>query len=533
MNRRQFLGNSTALALAAPMGGWVSGCAVPTTRARDAELSDPTMDELRQGLTQGRWTSVDLVAYYRRRIGEIDRAGPRLKSVLELNPDAERIAADLDRERRAGRTRGPLHGIPILLKDNIDTHDRMMTTAGSLALLGSVAPRDAFLVERLRAAGAVILGKTNLSEWANFRGSQSSSGWSGRGGQTRNPHVTDRDPSGSSSGSAVAVAANLCAAAVGTETDGSIVSPASHCGVVGLKPTVGLISRSGVIPISSSQDTAGPMARCVADVAALLGALVGEDAQDPASTGSAARGQRDYAQFLSADGLRGVRVGVLRAQFKVHRRADPHYEKSLMAIAQCGGTLVDPVQLPSFGEVGAAEYQVLLHEFKVGVNAYLANLGPNAPVKSLAEVIAFNEREAARELPCFGQETLMKAEATAGLEAPPYLAAKERCRRWRDDLAAVFVKQGVDVLVAPTAGPAGTLDPLLGDHGRGGSSSFAAVAGFPSITVPCGAVEGLPVGLSFIAGAWQEPKLLAVAYAFEQATRARIRPQFRPHLSLG
>lgn len=533
MNRRQFLGNSTALALATPLWGWVSGCAAPTTRTGEAELSDPTIDELQQALTQGRWTSVDLVAFYRRRIGEIDRAGPRLNSVLELNPDADRIAADLDRERRHGRTRGPLHGIPILLKDNIDTHDRMMTTAGSLALLGSVAPRDAFLVERLRAAGVVILGKTNLSEWANFRGSQSSSGWSGRGGQTRNPHVTDRDPSGSSSGSAVAVAANLCAAAVGTETDGSIVSPASHCGVVGLKPTVGLISRSGVIPISSSQDTAGPMARCVADVAALLGGLVGEDTQDPASTASAARAQRDYTQFLSADGLLGVRVGVLRGQFKVHRRADPHYEQSLTVISQSGGTLVDPVQLPSFGEVGAAEYQVLLHEFKVGVNAYLANLGPHAPVKSLAEVIAFNEREAVRELSCFGQETLVKAEATSGLEAPQYLAAKERCRRWRDDLAAAFVKLGVDVLVAPTAGPAGTLDALLGDHGRGGSSSFAAVAGFPSITVPCGAVEGLPVGLSFIAGAWQEPKLLAVAYAFEQATRARIRPRFRPQVSPG
>lgn len=496
------------------------------------ELEELTVVELQKGLTSGRFTAAGLVKSYLGRITEIDHEGPRLKSVIELNPDALAIARELDRERKARGPRGPLHGIPILIKDNIDTHDRMTTTAGSLALAGSIAPRDAFIVGRLRTAGVVVLGKTNLSEWANFRGSRSISGWSGRGGLSRNPYVTDRSTSGSSAGSAAAVSASLCAIAIGTETDGSIVSPAAYCGVVGVKPTVGLVSRSGIIPIASSQDTAGPMARTVSDAAALLGVMTGMDAGDPATASSAGKASPDYTQFLQAGALRGARLGVARGSFKMNRLVDPAMEAALAAMLREGAILVDPVKLPSRQDFGDAEFQVMLFEFKAGLNNYFASLGPDAPVKTLAELIDFNERNRARELILFGQETLIDAQSKGPLSDPRYVEAKERCAKWSKEIAVLMESNQLDAIVAPTTGPAHVLDLVVGDRGLGGSSTYAAVSGLPSITVPCGEVSGLPVGISFIAPAWQEARLLALAFAFEQSTRARRSPKFLPTLEL-
>lgn len=484
-------------------------------------------------MASGWFTAVSLTKAYLRRIDEVDRSGPRLKSVIELNPDAPAIAEALDFERRTTGPRGPLHGIPVLIKDNIDTHDRMTTTAGSLALEGSIAPRDAFIVERLRSAGAVILGKTNLSEWANFRGSRSISGWSGRGGQTRNPYVIDRSPSGSSSGSAAAVSANLCAVSVGTETNGSIVSPASYCGVVGIKPTVGLVSRSGIIPISASQDTAGPMGRTVADAAALLGAMAGVDPNDAATTKDASsHTETDYTRFLDAKALHGARIGAVRSSFKLHPQVDPVMESALDAIKREGATLVELEKLTSRQELGGADFQVMLYEFKVGLNAYFASLGPAARVKSMEELIAFNDQNRERELPFFGQETLIEAQSKGPLTDKGYVEAKDRCVKWSQSLTALFDEHQLDAIVAPTGGPAHTLDLLNGDRGLGGSSTYAAVAGLPNITVPCGNVSGLPVAMSFFGGAWSEPRLIALAYAFEQATRARKPPKFQPTLTL-
>ncbi|HEV8378640.1 MAG TPA: amidase, partial [Tepidisphaeraceae bacterium] len=434
----------------------------------------------------------------------------------------------LDDERKAKGPRGPLHGIPVLIKDNIDTHDRMMTTAGSLALMGSIAPRDAFIVQKLRDAGAVILGKTNLSEWANFRGSRSTSGWSGRGGLTKNPYVLDRNPSGSSSGSAAAVSANLCAVAIGTETDGSIVSPATQCGIVGLKPTVGLWSRSGIIPISSTQDTPGPMARTVRDAAILLGALIGLDDRDPATEGSRDKAHRDYTQFLDADGLKGARIGVVRKTFKLTPRADRVMDKALETIKQQGAVLVDPADIPSQGKFGDAEYQLMLYEFKAGLNAYLANLTSSVAVRTMKDVIDFNEKNEEGELKWFGQEHFLKAQEKGPLTDKAYTDAVEKCRRLsrNEGIDAVMDKDKLDALVAPTGGVAGKTDLIYGDHGAGGTSSMAAMAGYPNITVPAGQVYGLPLGISFFGRAYSEPVLLKIAYAFEQATKARMVPQF-------
>jgi amidase len=494
------------------------------------ELDETTLDDLQKGLKKGKYSSVSLVKQYLSRIEEIDHHGPGLNSIIEVNPDALAIAAFLDRERKEIGPRSPLHGIPVLIKDNIDTHDRLTTTAGSLALEGSIAPRDSFVAQRLREAGAVILAKTNLSEWANFRGSKSTSGWSGRGGQTHNPYFLDRNPSGSSSGSAVAVSASLCPVAVGTETDGSIVSPSSYNGIVGIKPTVGLVSRSGIIPISHTQDTAGPMARTVRDAAILLGALEGADPRDPRTMVDDRRASKDYTQFLEKDGLKGARLGVPRKLFGSNKAQEKLINALLDEMKKAGATIVDPAEIPSDGKFGSNEYQIMLYEFKAGLNAYLASLGPKAPVRSLQEIIEFNEKHRDKELPWFGQESMIAAEAKGPLTEKAYLDALATCRRLSREggIDAVMDQHKLDALVAPTTGPAHVTDYIYGDRGSGGSTWPAAVSGYPSITVPAALLHGLPIGLSFFGRAWSEPKLLRIAYAFEQITQARKRPAFLP-----
>ena len=491
-------------------------------------LDEATVEQLQSGMQAGRYSSRQLVDLYLDRIAEIDRTGPTLRSVIETNPEARAIADGLDTERKTRGPRGPLHGIPILIKDNIDTGDRMMTTAGSLALEGSIAARDAFVVERLRAAGAVILGKTNLSEWANFRSTKSSSGWSGRGGQTKNPYALDRNPCGSSSGTGAAIAANLSALGVGTETDGSVVCPASVNGLVGIKPTVGLVSRSGIIPISRSQDTAGPMTRSVADAAVLLSAMAGVDARDPATKASAGKAA-DYAKGLDAGALKGARIGVARKRyFGYSPAADVVIEAAIGEMKSRGAVIVDPADIPTAATIDDCELVILLYEFKADLNAYLAGLGPSARVHSLAELIAFNERERAREMPFFGQELFVQAEKKGPLTSPAYRRALATCQARSRALGidAVMTRLRLDAIVAPTGSPAWPTDLLNGDHFLGASSTPAAVAGYPSITVPAGFVHGLPVGLSFIGRAWSEQTLITLAYAFEQATKHRQPPKF-------
>ncbi len=501
---------------------------------RDFELEDATIAELQEGMRSGKYTARKLTELYLQRMGELDQAGPKLNQVLETNPDALEIADALDRERKSKGPRGPLHGIPILLKDNIATADRMATTAGSLALLGAVARKDSFVAHKLREAGAVLLGKTNLSEWANFRSSNSSSGWSGRGGQGLNPYALDRTPSGSSAGSAAAVAANYAAAAIGTETNGSIVSPSAACSIVGIKPTVGLVSRAGVIPIAHSQDTAGPMARCVADAAAVLSALTGVDGDDEATAASRGKTQADYTKFLDRDGLRGVRIGVPRDRYYGYSPAtDALIDAALKLMRDQGAVIVDPIDLDI--RLGNASFTVLLYEFKADLDKYLSGLASSPGIRTLADVIAFNEKHADQEMPFFGQDTMIEAQKKGPLTTPEYLEALEKCRSLTREkgIDKVMDEHELDAIVAPTHGPPGLIDLVNGDSGSGGSSSTpAAVAGYPSITVPAGYFRGLPVGMSFFGRAWSEGLLIKLAYAYEQAAKIRRPPTFAPSADL-
>lgn len=529
MERREFLRTGAAVG-AAVAAGWsqtVRGGA--ERRPAPFELEEVGVADLQRGMQAGKYTATGLCEQYLARIDALDRRGPALRAVLETNPDALATAAALDAERRAKGPRGPLHGIPVLVKDNVATADRMATTAGSLALLGARPPRDAFVIERLRAAGAVILGKTNLSEWANFRSTHSSSGWSGRGGQGLNPYALDRSPCGSSSGSGSAVAASYCAVAVGTETDGSIVCPSGAHGLVGIKPTLGLVSRAGIVPIAHSQDTAGPMARSVADAAILLAALAGADPRDAATRATPSTVPSDYRPFLDPDGLRGARIGVARAKFfGYHPPTDRVVEDAIDAMRRHGAVIVDPADVPHAGEYDDSELDVLLYEFKADLNAYLAGHGPAAPAHSLKDLIDFNERHRADELRYFDQDLFVRAEEKGPLSEEAYVQALAKNRRLSRDegLDAVFANFALDAVVAPTGHPAWTIDLVNGDHFLGSSSTPAAVAGYPSITVPAGAVSGLPVGISFIGKPWSEPLLVKLAFALEQATQARRPPQF-------
>jgi amidase len=479
-------------------------------------LDEAGVADIAAGLQSGRWTSVRLAELYLDRIAALDKQGPELGAVIELNPEAQALAAELDRERKGNRIRGPLHGVPILLKDNIDTGDRMRTSAGSLALAEWRAPADAVVAARLRSAGALILGKTNLSEWANFRSTHSTSGWSARGGQTRNPYALDRNPSGSSSGSAVAAAANLCAAAIGTETDGSVTSPASINGIVGIKPTAGLLSGAGIIPISASQDMAGPMCRTVYDAAVVLGAMMGENSR------------RDYTRYLDERGLSGARLGIARKFFESNAPLDRFLNVCVETLKKAGAEVVDPADLATHGRIEAPEMEVLYYEFKDGLNRYLSRLPAGSPARTLAELIAFNARNREREMPYFEQELLERSEAKGPLTESAYLEARADCLRLSrtDGIDAVMAKYKLDALVTLTSGTAWYTDHINGDRDTGSCTTPAAVAGYPHITVPAGFHRGLPVGLSFFGKAWSEPVLFKLAYAWERETRARRKPDF-------
>lgn len=534
-SRRSFLqsavrtGTAGLIHPALRAGGMLAAkVASPTNEVKPFELDEITIPELQEGMSSGRFTSESLVEKYTARIHEIDKQGPAINSVIELNPDAPAIAQALDHERKDRSTRGPLHGIPVLIKDNIDTADRMMTTAGSLALVGSKPPKDSFVAQKLRAAGAVILGKTNLSEWANIRSSHSTSGWSGRGGLTKNPYALDRNPCGSSSGTGAGVSASLAAGGIGTETDGSIVCPSSSNGLAGIKPTVGLISRSGIIPISHSQDSAGPMCRTLRDAAIMLGALTGADPEDPATAASAGKAYTDYIQFCDPNGLKGARVGVARKYFGFSEAVDALMEQSLDVMRKQGATIVDPADIATLGKFDESELLVFMYELKADLNAYLARLGPNAPVKSLKEIIEFNDRNRAKEMPFFSQDLFLKSQSKGPLTDKDYVDAltKNHQLARTEGIDATMDKYHLDAIVAPTGGPAWLTDLINGDHVAGGSSNSAAVAGYPNINVTAGYLWGLPVGISFFGRAWSEPTLIKVAYSFEQATKARQTPRF-------
>jgi amidase len=509
------------------------------TGASDFSLAEATIDQLQDSMRSGAYTARSIAEQYLARIDAMDQQGPAVNAIIELNPEALAIADALDAERKAKGPRGPLHGIPVLIKDNIGTLDKMQTTAGSLALVDGTPPRDAFIAARLRAAGAIILGKTNLSEWANYRSTHSTSGWSGRGGQTRNPYAMDRTPSGSSSGSAVAAAANFCAAAVGTETDGSIVSPASCSSLVGLKPTLGLLSRSGIVPISHRQDTAGPICRTVRDAAIMLGAMAGIDPRDEATPASQGHILGDYTAHLDPRGLQGARIGVARSHFfGYHAGLDKMVEDALEVMQRLGATIVDPADLATVGQYDDDETEAMLYEYKFDLNRYLGELGPSARVRTLADVIAFNEAHREAEMPFFHQELMVRSQAKGPLTTPAYLAARAKCTRLSRTMGIdrTMATHCLDAIVLPTGAPAGPIDLVDGDGGISGapsSSTPAAVAGYPSITVPVGFVFGLPVGMSFIGRAYDEALLLKFAYAYEQGSKMRRPPEFKPTADVG
>jgi amidase len=503
------------------------GAANPVSEpALGVDLQEITIRQLQQGYREGRFSVSDIVQGYLQRIEALDRSGPRLNSILRVNPDALKIAAELDAEIKAGKTRGPLHGVPVILKDNIDSLDAMPTTAGATVLRNSFVKQDSRVAEKLRAAGAVILAKANMSEWANFRANFSSSGWSGVGGQTRNPYVLDRNPCGSSSGSGVAVAANLCVVAIGTETNGSIVCPANNNGVVGLKPTVGLVSRTGIIPISASQDTAGPMGRTVEDVAICLGALVGMDERDTKTLAAREKVLPDYAQFLRAEGLAGKRIGLLKGSADYHHKVNSLLQKAAAFLKSRGATVIE-VEPPQERDMENDSFQVMLYEFKDGLNKYFAGLGNAAPVKNIKELIEFNKADPI-ELRYFDQKLLEMAQEKGNLGEPEYtkaLAAMWKAAR-AEGIDRLMDAHELDAIMAPTGAPAWKTDLVDGDHFIGGSSSLAAIAGYPSITVPMGFIDELPVGVSFFGRAWSEPVLLEIAYAYEQGTKHRRAPKF-------
>ncbi len=534
-DRRSFLQTAVTTSAAAVLypalsaGREIISSPVPQpVNVKPFELDEITIPELQDGMKSGTFTARSLVEKYLARIDETDKRGPAVNAIIQLNPDALSIAEVLDQERKAKGARGPLHGIPVLIKDNIDTADRLMTTAGSLALVGSKPPKDSFVAQKLRTAGAVILGKTNLSEWANIRSSHSVSGWSGRGGLTKNPYALDRNPCGSSSGTGAGISANLAAAGIGTETDGSIVCPSSSNGLAGIKPTVGLVSRGGIIPISHSQDGAGPMCRTVRDAAILLGALTGVDPDDAATTASAGKSQTDYAQYCDPNGLKGARIGVARKYFGFNDAVDALMEQTLDVMKKQGATLVDPADIATLGKFDESELLVFMYELKADLNAYLARLGPGAPVRTLQDIIDFNEHNRQKEMPYFGQDLFLKAQAKGPLTEKEYVdaLAKNHQLARTEGIDALMDQYHLDAIVAPTGGPAWLIDLVNGDHSAGGSSNAAAVAGYPNINVTAGSLSGLPVGISFFGRAWSEPTLIKLAYSFEQATKARQAPRF-------
>ena len=540
MDRRTFIGTTAAGGAGLAMTSACAPAGSDSPAAPDAQAEIPpfefdeiTVDDLQRMMESGEHTARSITEAYIGRIEAMDRQGPELRSMIEINPDALEIADELDAERSASGPRGPLHGIPVALKDNLDTHDRMTTTAGSLALEGSIPPRDSFVAERLRAAGAIILGKANMSEWAYFRGERATSGWSARGGQCRNPYALNRNPCGSSSGSGAAASGNLCALTVGTETGGSIMCPSSSNGIVGIKPTVGLWSRSGIIPISHSQDTAGPMTRTVRDAAILLGGAVGVDPRDEATSRSEGNFHTDYTQFLDAGGLGGARIGVARSFTGFDPRVMALFEDAILAMRDAGAVIVDPANLPVANWRDELPLIVLEYEFKADLNAYLAALGPDAPVRTLAEIIEFNEQNADLEMPYFGQQRMIASQARGPLTDEVYLNAVRTIQRGNreDGIDALMNEHQLDAIVAPTRDLPWTTDHIKGDRLDGGSSAGpAAIAGYPDISVPMGFVSGLPAGVSFFGRAWSEPVLIRIAYAFEQATQHRRAPTFAPSL---
>jgi amidase len=545
-SRRKFLRGASAATLYPALTAARDISPTPAaSEVKSFDLDEITIADLQEGMKSGRFTAQSLVEKYAARIEEIDKPGPdkpeagkqwpAINSIIEMNPDALAIAESLDKERKVNGPRGPLHGVPVLIKDNIDTADRMMTTAGSLALVGSKPPKDSFVAQKLRAAGAVILGKTNLSEWANIRSSHSTSGWSGRGGLTKNPYVLDRNPCGSSSGTGAGISANLAAVGIGTETDGSIVCPSSSNGLVGIKPTVGLVSRAGIIPISHTQDGAGPMCRTVRDAAILLGALAGIDPDDVATAASSGKSQTDYSQYCDPNGLKGARIGVARKYFGFSEAVDALMEQSLDVMRKQGATLIDPADIETFGKFDGSELLVFLYELKADLNSYLSRLGPGAPMRTLKDIIDFNERNRQKEMPYFGQDLFIKAEAKGPLSEKEYVDALAKNRQLArvEGIDVLMSKYQLDAIVAPTGGPAWLTDLVNGDHVAGGSSNAAAVAGYPNINVTAGYLSGLPVGISFFGRGWSEPTLIKLAYSFEQATKARQIPRFLPTIGPG